>query len=67
MTYSLDKMCAMSHYQLYVMLQATILGTQELSVLTALQHQYLFEGIHIIPVHNMSECVESMLNIAKVR
>ena len=54
-------------HQQYVLLLAAMLGTQELAVLTALQRRFLAEGLNFLPAHSMSECVESMLSIAKVR
>ena len=56
----------MCHYSQYVLLVGTILGSKELSVVTALQREFLHHDIQFIPAHNMTECVETMLNIAKV-
>lgn len=61
----ISKLATMCQKQ-YVLLVAAVLGTQELAILSALQKHFLNDGIQFIPVHNINECVQSMINIAKV-
>ena len=56
----------MCHYSQYILLVATILGSKELALVTALQREYLHHDVQFIPVHNITECVYSMISIAKV-
>ncbi len=54
------------HHKCYVLLCTPMLGINEQKVLSALQDHFLSCGLHFLPVHNASECVESMVTIAKV-
>ena len=61
----LIKFCEL-HQRCYVLLCAPMFGVDEQKVLSALQQQYLDQNIHFLPAHSSSECVDCMINIARV-
>ncbi len=54
------------HQRCYILLCSPMLGTNEQKVLSALQEHFLSSGLHFLPVHNASECIENMTTFAKV-
>lgn len=54
------------HQRCYVLLCAPMFGIDEQKVLSALQQQHLNTNINFLPAHSSSECVDCMINIARV-
>ena len=54
------------HQRCYVLLCAPMFGVDEQKVLSALQQQHLKQNINFLPAHSSSECVDCMINIARV-
>lgn len=62
---NLERFVAM-HHKCYVLLCAPMFFSSEQMALTALQHNYLASSLRFLPVHNSTECIETMLSITKI-
>lgn len=53
-------------HKCFVLLCSAVHGADEQQVLSLLQQHFLCDRLNFLPVHNSKECVECMINIAKV-
>ncbi|KAL5489050.1 hypothetical protein EMCRGX_G018096 [Ephydatia muelleri] len=54
------------HHKCYVLLCAPMYLSNEQTALMVLQQNYIVSSLRFLPVHNSTECIETMLTITKV-
>ncbi|XP_041371910.1 protein SPO16 homolog [Gigantopelta aegis] len=62
---SIDKFVQV-HRNCYFLAQASQYGEKEFKLLSAIQLHYLLTTLQIVPIHNASDGVKAMINIAKL-